>query len=96
MTLFDADNFRDFRNVVLQRLLDAHLECDGGGGAADAGTVEADGHDAGLIDVDEFDVTAVALNGGAELSNDVGNAILHVVDGFGHDACSRKRVSSRL
>lgn len=82
--LFHADDFGDFGDVVLEGLFDAHLQCDGGRGAADAGAVEPDGHEAGLIDIDELDIAAIALNGGAELPDDIGDTIFHFVGGLGH------------
>jgi hypothetical protein len=69
---FDA---ADLRDVFLQVALDAHLEGDGGGGAADACAVEADADDLIGGDPDEFDIAAIGLDGGADEVDDLGDAL---------------------
>jgi hypothetical protein len=66
----------DFGDVGFEVALDADLEGHGAGGAADAGAVEADADDALGGDVDELEVAAVGLDGGADEVEDAGDAFL--------------------
>lgn len=76
-----ADRFHrcDFGDVVAEVSLDAHLEGHVAGGAADAGAVEADADDAGGRDVNEFEVSAVGLDGGPDTFQDTRNAVAKAV-----------------
>ena len=56
----------DFGDAFAEVAFDSHLESHFAGGAAVACAVEADLDDAGGGDVDELDVAAIGLDGGAD------------------------------
>jgi hypothetical protein len=62
----DWDYLGNFRNALTNVSFDAHLEGHGAAGAAVAGTVESHLHHTGGADIDQFDIAAVSLDGGAD------------------------------
>ena len=75
-----GDDLGDFGDLFSQVALDSHLQCHRAGWTTVAGTVEADLDDAGGRDVDELDITAVGLNGGAD---EVDDGLYFFADGGG-------------
>ena len=78
--LVHRDDFGDFVDVFGEVLFDAEFEGHGGGGAVDAGALEADLDDAVGSDGDEFEVAAIGLDGGSDLLDDFFDAL---GEGFG-------------
>lgn len=64
----------DFRDVVLEVAFDPQLEGHGAGGAADARAVEADLDNTVGGDANEFDISAVGLDGRSDAVEDQGDA----------------------
>ncbi len=60
----------DFGDAFFEGAFDADSEGHVGGGAADAGAVHADADDALVVHVNELDVAAVGLDGGADEVDD--------------------------
>lgn len=73
--LLDGFHAANLRDVFLEVALDAHLEGDVGGWAADAGPVEADADDLVGGDPDEFDIAAIGLDRRADEVDDLGDAL---------------------
>ena len=69
--MFDAGDFGNFFSDVA---FDAHVKGHGAAWAADAGTVEADFDDTFGGDFDEFNVSAVGLDGRSDTADDMLNA----------------------
>lgn len=80
--LVDSLEGGNLRDAVLKGAFDARLEGDVGGRAPDAGAVEADANDTGVGDIDELDVTAVGLHGGADEVDDLANSVEECGRGF--------------
>lgn len=73
--LFDDNDLADLGDVLPQVAFDAEVEGHVAGGASDAGTVEPDVDRAVGFGLDELDVAAVGLDGGADRLDDLADSL---------------------
>lgn len=79
----DDDDPTDLGDVLPEVPFDAEVEGHVARGAADAGTVEPDVNSTVGFGFDEFDVTAVRLDGGTDGLDDFADAVCGVLRGRG-------------